>query len=146
MEENISNVANEIPERFPLPIQVTVLNILQTQPSDLSLWINEHIMGIRLPVPGANYTVNIQQDIAPMLAVISNRIAFATELHGIIVGAKPGWTNEKKNGGDKVKAEAILATLSANEENLYRAIQSLTTMYEAASRMATCLNQPKGFQ
>lgn len=120
--------------------QVTVLNILQTQPQDLAQWVATELLAVRLPEPGPNHTIDVGTDILPKFAIIANKVVFASELYAIVVGAKVGWSITKEAGTDPVNAKNAITTLNANIEMLHRAIQSLQTMYEAASRTMTGVN------
>jgi len=117
---------------------VNITNILQVSPSELADWVSSNLLSVRLPTPGPNHTLNPQKDLVPLLPDIANRILVATELYITVVGAKPAWTIEKRNG-NKEAAESAITVLSANIDLLHRSIQSLNTTYEAASRMLTGL-------
>jgi hypothetical protein len=123
---------------------VNVTNVLTVPPDKLAMWVRDNLLNVRLPIPGANHTLNPQTDIVPILPDIANRIVIATELYIIVVGAKPAWTIEKRTG-DKDKAADAITVLSANVDLLHRTIQSLNTVYEAASRMMTGLSVPSRF-
>jgi hypothetical protein len=117
--------------------------VLGIAPYDLSIWISNNLLNIRLPVPGPNSTLNIQTDILPLMATISNNMSLATELYNVCVGAKAPWTIKKKLAGaeDKTLAENNITTLGAHVDILYRTIQTLDAQRETASRLMTGTNQ-----
>jgi len=119
---------------------VNITNILATDPADLAKWVATRLLNLRLPIPGPNHTLNLQGEILPILPAIANRISFATELYVQCAGAKPGWTKAKKNPDTKEAAEDALAVLNSHMDCLYRAIQTLESQRESASRLITGAN------
>jgi hypothetical protein len=125
-------------------MDITVTNILQVSARDVGFWVREHIMNRELPQPGPNHTLNIQDDLVPLLAVYANNQSLATELHSIVTGDLVSWKLAKKRPGaygDVKNVEENLENLKAIQEILYRCIQTLQTKYDAASRMMTGLSQ-----
>lgn len=123
---------------------ITVLNVHQADPMDLALWCNTNILSIRIPQPGPNTPVStIIPEITRLLAEIPNRMGLATELYGVVVGHQARLKVAKKTTSeaiDKKQLEGETSLINASFDILYRAIQTLQTQYEAASRMITVMD------
>lgn len=120
-------------------MNVNVTNILEISSLDLALWIVGNVTDIRLPEYGSNSTINIQQDIVPLLPKIANRIALMTECYILVVGATPTQSSVRSSTGTDIKAQTEI--LGRKKDLLYRCIQQLESMRETASRMITGLNE-----
>lgn len=118
---------------------VNIMNVLNTDPSSLAQWVAVKLLNIRLPMPGPNQMLNVNE-ILPLMPMIANRISFATELYVQCAGAKPAYTKLKKNPDHKSEAEDCLAVIASHLDMLYRAIQTLEAQRESASRMITGSN------
>ena len=119
------------------PNAVTVLNITTLDPVNVAQWAGRNILGLRLPEPGPNVAVStITPRITELLAQIPNRMALASELHGIVSAALANQRVAKRFSKD-TDTENAITTLTALQEILYRAIQTLQTLYDGASRMLT---------
>lgn len=119
---------------------VNITNVLCVDPLELAKWTSVKLLNLRLPVPGPNNMLNIYGEVMPLMATITNRISFATELYVQCAGAKPAYTKMKKDPATKATAEDALAIIGSHLDVLYRAIQTLEAMREAASRMITGSN------
>lgn len=120
--------------------QVTILNVLETKPLDLGIWVAQNILNIRIPAPGPNYNLDIQHDVVPLLPDLANRQALVTELYVVVVGGTPTQTSVRtsdKAGGVKELSEEM----TRRKDILYRTIQTLEAMRETASRMITAAAQ-----
>jgi hypothetical protein len=122
-------------------MNITVQNILQTQPLQLAEWVSQNLLDVRLPVPGSNSSLNVHTDVVPLLPVIANKMAVCTELYNMCIGAKAPWSVAKRISERKAEAENNVTTLSAHIDILYRTIQTLDALRETASRMVTSANQ-----
>lgn len=119
---------------------VTILNVLTATPDDLANFVALRLLNVRIPVPGVNHTMNFGADIVPLLPIIANRLAFATELYVKCAAAKPAWQKAKRDPATKAQAEDALAVITSHIDILYRAIQTLTEQREAAGRLITGSN------
>ena len=123
-------------------MSINVTNIVDVPALDLSFWVATNLLNIRLPEYGANSTPNVRQEVVPLLPVLANRLAFATELYIVCLSAKAALNNDKKYSDAAKKAEATqkLIQISAHIEVLYRTIQTIDSLRETASRMMTGLS------
>lgn len=124
-------------------IDITVLNVLNATPLELSEWVSEKLLNIQIPTFGLNSTVTVKADILPLLPHITNRITFATSLYSMCIAAKAVYSNQKKHGTAEEKALVAdkIASLSACIDILYRSIQSLESQRETTSRLMTGLSK-----
>lgn len=120
---------------------INILNVLDANPLDLAMWINANVMNVRLPVPGPNYTINVETEILPVLATIANHEALITELYILVVGATPTMTavRTQKDGDIKATAES----LNRKKDILKTALSTLENLRETASRLMTGMQQSK---
>lgn len=123
-------------------MSVTITNILNTAPYDLAVWVSDNVLNVTLPIPGPNTTLNVQTELLPIVARLSNNMALVTNLHNVCIGAKSGWTIAKRLAVDvdKKKADDNVTTLGALVDILYRTIQTLDAQRESASRLMTGTN------
>ena len=119
---------------------VNVTNVLDVSALDLALWVASNL-DLRLPRPGPNHTLNVQQEIVPILADLANRQILMTELYVIVVGATPTATQTRVAG--QVSAKEQAEVLGRKKDVLYRAIQTLEAVRETASRMITGSQAPR---
>ena len=121
--------------------EITVMNVAKVSTLDLALWLSTKMLDMRLPIYGINSTPDIKGDLVPLLPVIANRLAVATELYIICTGVKAGLNTSKKIGAADEKADATskLININAHIDILYRTIQTLESQRESASRMMTGL-------
>lgn len=119
------------------PNEITIYNILQHSPLEVAQWVSANMLNVRIPQPGPTHTLDIQNELLPIIAQIANNIALCTDLHNICVGAKAPWTANKKNPDKKAEAETNITIMGAHIDILYRTLQSLESMRESASRLMT---------
>lgn len=120
---------------------VNVTNILDVSTLDLALWAAANLLETRLPRPGPNHTLNVQQELVPILSDLANKQLLATELYVIVVGATPTATSIRKAG--EASAKEVSEGLGRKKDILYRSIQTLEAARETASRMITGSQQPR---
>lgn len=126
-------------------MEVTIENVADIDIHEFAIWVNRHIMGIRIPQPGPNVALSsVVQLVIPLYADIPNRMGIATELHGTMVAIVATMKRDKANPTlADMKDELTSALIDANArvEILYRCIQTLSTQYEGASRLLTAADQ-----
>lgn len=116
---------------------VNVINILDCSSFDLSLWLVNNVLNLKLPRPGPNMAISGPHEALAVMAEATNRIMLVTELYIQVVGASPTQTSIKSN--DEVKEHS--QDMNKRKDILYRTIQSLDAMRDTASRMVTTANQ-----
>jgi hypothetical protein len=116
---------------------VTILNVINANPTDVAVWAGEHLLGIRLPEPGPNTAVStVTQEAVRLKGVIPNRMALATELYGMVSAALANQKVAKKLAAEKsMDVESAITVLGAIQDILYRCIQTLAVMDEGAGRL-----------
>lgn len=120
-------------------INITVLNVLDVSPLELSEWIGANVLSIRVPEPGPNHTLNVQTDILPIIARIANLEAVVTEFYIMVVGATPTATSVRTSKDDTEK-KITSEILGRKKDILYRTLQTMEALRESASRMISGLN------
>lgn len=123
-------------------MDITILNVTTTDPSELGVWAATNLLNVRLPMPGPNHTLNIAGELVPMLADLANRQSFATELYVTVVGATPTQSSIRRTGETTTKE--LGESMNKRKDILYRTIQTLEALRETASRMITGMQQPRG--
>lgn len=118
---------------------ITIINILDVQPLEMSVWISQCLLDTKIPAYSANNTLNIEKDILPLLPIVTNKITLATEFYSIVIGASPTMT-AVRNATDGGATKDISESLNKKKEILYRVIQTLESNRETLSRMITCIN------
>ena len=116
---------------------VNVLNILDCSSIDLSLWLVNNILNLKLPTSGANYNMPNPVEAVNIMAEATNRLSLVTELYIQVVGATPTQGSVKSNVDLKEQSQ----DMNKRKDILYRTIQTLDAIRETASRMVTTANQ-----
>ena len=100
---------------------LTILNVLDTDPVDMSIWIAQNVLNFQLP---EKFQFDVEVDLLPLLPVITNKSILMTSLYGRCLSAKPGST--------KVSTDMKTSTphLTAKIDMLYRTIQTLESARE----------------
>jgi hypothetical protein len=123
---------------------VNILNIKEADILKTADWIDEHLLGVRIPEPGPNTAAAVvYPEIRRLIALIPNRLSFGTELYSQVVAAEASYKEmvRKVHGkGVTAASDDTVAQLACKKDILYRAIQVLQTQYEAASRMITIID------
>ncbi len=123
---------------------VNILNVREVDILKAADWIDEHLLGVRIPEPGPNTAAStLYPEIRRLIALIPNRLSFGTELYTQVVAAEASYKESfRKVHGKGVNAASDdnVARLACLKDILYRAIQVLQTQYEAASRMITIID------
>lgn len=84
----------------PKPVEINILNVIEVETLDFAFWLDANCLDIRFPEYGPNYTPNPNVDLAPLLPMITNRLAIATQFYNVIVGATPTQTSLKTSDVD----------------------------------------------
>lgn len=116
---------------------VNVLNILDCSSIDLSLWLVNNILNLKLPTSGANYNMPNPVEAVNIMAEATNRLSLVTELYIQVVAATPTQGSVKTNVDLKEQSQ----DMNKRKDILYRTIQTLDAIRETASRMVTTANQ-----
>lgn len=124
-------------------VDINIENVDSADIEDFGIWVAKHLGGVRIPRPGPNLAASaIMPQIADLLAEIPNRLALATELYAKICAIQAR-LKEQKSGLDKGEMRTVVETqlmfITAKIDILYRKIQTLQSLYEAASRMITVI-------
>ena len=123
---------------------VNILNIKEVDLLRAADWIDEHLLGVRIPEPGPNTAAAVvYPEIRRLIALLPNRLSFGTELYTQVVAAEAAHKEmvRKVHGkGVTAATDETVARLACLKDILYRAIQVLQTQYEAASRMITIID------
>jgi hypothetical protein len=123
------------------PSAVTILNILNIDPIELAQWVSYHLLNVKIPRPNANTSVStLMPQVQSLISDIPNKMCLATELYGVVIGAKAN-NQAVKRITKNTEVENAITLLGANEAILYRAIQTLQTLYDGASRLITIGDQ-----
>ena len=114
---------------------VTVVNVLQKSPIEISNFLNTHVLNTYLPSFTPNHQVDIKTDLIPVLAKSANDRAYVGQLYNIVVSA---YYQQKINKKNKTDYDGdVHLELEAKKEILHRSVYSLDRTYEAASRLMT---------
>jgi hypothetical protein len=112
---------------------ITILNVLKVTPLELSFWISTNVLNdVKLPTPGPNSPLDINNDLMPLLPLLANKSVFITELYIQCMGAKPLAT---KLADDVMNTTNINAKIDV----LYRTIQTLEGCRETAISMKSSM-------
>lgn len=120
---------------------ITITNVLQKTPSEVSNYLNVHILNTKIPQYTANHPVNIQHDLVPLLSHYANCHCYATELYCVVIGAYFEQKSHKRTKNGQYD-EGYYTDLEAKKEILYRVAQTLDRLYEATSRIMTGIGEP----
>jgi len=120
---------------------LTILNVLDQKPENMAGYLNTHILSLKLPVYTANQQVSVPTEIIPRLSVYANNRCFVTELYNIVIAQYFKQKSSKRNDKDNYN-DALYVELDAKKEILYRTMQALEGLYEAASRIMTGIGEP----
>lgn len=115
--------------------QVSVLNVLDVQPIDVAMWVSANALNFKMPEPGPNSVYTLNTELVPLMAGISNRILFLTEMYVMVVGATPAYDPKSKDGN------SLNQDLNKKKDILYRALQSLESSRDTVGRMITATTQ-----
>lgn len=114
---------------------VSLLNVLDVSPLDVSMWLGANILGIRVPESGPNTAQGINVSLVPLMSEVTNRILVVTEMYVIVVGATPPYDNKSKDGN------AASQDLNKKKDVLYRTLQSMEATRDTIGRMITAATQ-----
>jgi len=120
---------------------VTIINVLDKPPHQIAAWLSTYILSDRLPQYTTNSPVSVLTDIVPRLSRYANHHSFCVELYCMVISA---YFEQKKykRGGTGNFNEDIYTDLEAKKEILYRTMQAVDRLYEAASRLMTGIGEP----
>ena len=125
-------------------MSITIENIMDADLLEFADWLDNNVLGIRLPQPGPNTAAStVMPEVRSLLAVIPNRISFATELYAIVTAKMAAYkVDQRRLGNNKTTAkdDDNTARMMCMQDLLYRSIQTLQTQYESASRMITVMD------
>jgi hypothetical protein len=121
---------------------INILNVLEISALDLAFWINSNLMNVRVPVVGMNTTVNIVEDILPVLSKLANSQIVATEFYNVVTSSVPS-SNSVKSSDTSGGVKEMVHELNKKKDILYRTIQTLESARETASRLMTGLTGPR---
>jgi len=120
---------------------VTVTNVMELAPIQISNFLNAHVLSNRLPPYTPNNQLSVQADLVPRLGKYANDKAYVTELFNIIISKLYEQKKHKRNKDEKYDAD-VHSDLEAKKEILYRTGQALDRYYEGASRLMTGIGAP----
>jgi hypothetical protein len=120
---------------------ITVTNILEKRPEELAGFLNTHVLSNKLPIYTANHQVSVSSEIVPRLSKYANDKAYVTELYNIVIAQYFKQKSSKRNDKDNYN-DSLYVELDAKKEILYRTMQALEGLYEAASRIMTGIGEP----
>lgn len=114
---------------------VSLNNIIEVSSLDISLWLNTHILSVRVPEP-SGATMNVTLELMPVMVTFTNNILLVTEMYVTIVGALPSYDAKAAKEDKDVYQE-----LKKKQDILYRSLQSLETARDTVGRMMTAVTQ-----
>lgn len=120
---------------------VNIENVNSVDIGEFAIWMNDWLLGVRIPKPSANVaTSTIMPQIHELLADIPNRSSLCTELYAVVTGhmaALKVAKSQKKLLDEEVykRVETDLAVATARQDMLYRCWQQQELMFKSCSRL-----------